>query len=237
MQRELRVSIMRILHTEGGPMMSDRAGTAFLTAILLVGTFAIASAQETAAPGAGKLEVGGFPGGGLWLAGGDGNTEVSFNNYDFGGDATWYLNSKAAIEGESAFGLGLSQNVHYRNQTVYRVQMPHTLGVNGNIVVFPAGSAEHVAGYVTGGAGTLTLFSRTAASRIFGLTQNESFFTTNVGGGMKIFRRGDYRNWGFRIDYRLVFVNSKSDALAFFAQSKRRMGHRFYIGMLYTMKR
>jgi hypothetical protein len=218
-------------------MTTGKAGTVFLTAILLVVTCRVASAQETAVPGAGKLEVGGFPGGGLWLAGGDGNTEVHFNNYDFGAGVTWYANPKVGIEGEGAFGLGLSQNVSYRNQIVYRVQMPHTLGSSGNIVFFPAGTARRVAGYVTGGAGMFTLFSRTAAARVFGLTQNESFFASNVGGGVKIFRRNEERNWGFRIDYRVVMVNSKSDAVAFFAQSKRRMGHRFYIGMLYTMKR
>jgi hypothetical protein len=83
----------------------------------------------------------------------------------------------------------------------------------------------------------LTLYSRTAASRLFGLTNNESFLTTNVGAGVKIFRRGDYRNWGFRIDYRAVMVNKKSGSVALFARSKRRTGHRFYIGMLYTVRR
>jgi hypothetical protein len=72
---------------------------------------------------------------------------------------------------------------------------------------------------------------------VFGLTSNESFLTTNVGGGAKVFRRGDARNWGFRFDYRLVMINSKSDAVAFFAQNKQRIGHRFYIGMLYTARR
>jgi hypothetical protein len=208
-----------------------------LTVVVLVAWSAVTSAQEVGSPGAGKLEVGGFPGGGLWLGGGDDNTEVDFNNYNFGGGATWYLNPKTAIEAETAFGLGLSQNVNYRNNIVYRVQMPHTLATNGNLLFFPGGSARRLAGYVTGGAGVLTLFSRTAASRFFGLTENESFVATNVGGGVKIFRRDEYRNWGFRIDYRLMMVNKKSDAVPLFAQSKRRTGHRFYIGMLYTLKR
>lgn len=207
-----------------------------LTVAMLTAGSAVVSAQDQR-PGAGKLEVGGFPGGGLWLAGGDDKTEVNFNNYDFGGDATWYVNPKAAIEGEASFGLGLSQNVNYQNKIVYRVQMPHTLSTSGNITIFPGGSARHVAAYVTGGAGVLTLYSRTAAARLFGLTQNEGFVTTNVGGGVKIFRRGDYRNWGFRIDYRVLMVNKKSDAVALFAQSKRRTGHRFYIGLLYTVRR
>jgi hypothetical protein len=208
----------------------------FAIAILMAAS-GVAPAQEVGSPGAGKLEVGGFPGGGLWLGGGDGNTEVDFNNYDFGGGGTFYLNPRAALEAEAAFGLGLSQNVNYRSNIVYRVQMPHTLATNGNIVFFPGGSGRRLAAYVTGGAGVLTLYSRTAASRLFGLTENESFLATNLGGGVKIFRRDDYRNWGFRIDYRLIMVNTKSDAVPLFAQSKHRTGHRFYIGMLYTLKR
>ena len=57
-----------------------------------------------------------------------------------------------------------------------------------------------------------------------------------MGGGIKIFRGGDARNWGYRIDYRAVIVNKKSGAVPFFAQSKQRMGHRIYIGLLYTLK-
>ncbi len=212
------------------------SGKAFFAAVALMATCAVASAQE-GGPGAGKLEIGGFPGGGLWLGGGNDNTEVNFNTYAFGGDVSYYVHPKVALEGESSFGLGISQNVNYKNQIVYRTQMPHTLTTGGNLVIFPAGSEKHVAGYVTGGAGTLTLFSRLAASRIFGLTSNESFLTTNVGGGLKVFRRGDARNWGFRFDYRYVMVNSKSGAVPFFAQLKHRNGHRFYIGMLYTARR
>jgi hypothetical protein len=115
--------------------------------------------------------------------------------------------------------------------------MPHTLTTSGNLVIFPRGSTGHLVGYVTGGAGMLTLFSRTASSMVFGLKSAESFFTSNVGGGVKIFRGGDARNWGFRADYRILLVNSNSDAVELFAHSKRRMGHRFYLGMLYTARR
>ena len=211
-------------------------GKVFLILVALVASCAVASAQEPGGPRAGTPGVGGLPGGGLWLAGGDDNAEVNFNNYDFGGGATWYLSPITAIEAEAAFGLGISQNVGYKKRTVYRIQMPHTLMTSGNVVIFPAGSARRVAGYVAGGVGMLTLYSRTAAAMVFGLKSAESFFTTNVGGGVKIFRRGDAQNWGFRIDYRILMVNSNSDAVALFAQSKRRTGHRFYIGMLYTMR-
>jgi hypothetical protein len=209
----------------------------FLILVALTVSCATASAQELEAPGAGKLEIGGFPGGGLFLVGGDDNTEVNFNNYNFGGGATWYLTPMAAIEAEAAFGLGISQNVDYKNRVEHRIQMPHTLSTTGNVVIFPAGSQRQLAGYVTGGVGMLQLVSRTAAAKVFGLTSAENFFTTNVGVGMKIFRRGDHRNWGFRIDYRILMVNSSSDAVELFAHSKRRMGHRFYTGMLYTIRR
>jgi hypothetical protein len=212
-------------------------GRVLLMLVALMASGTVVSAQETGDFGAGKLEVGGFPGGGLWFVGGDNDTEVDFNNYDFGGGATWYFSPVVAIEAEAAFGLGISQNVNYRNREVHRIQMPHTLSTGGNIVIFPAGSARRVSSYVTGGVGTLTLYSRTAAALVFGLTEHERFFTTNVGGGVKIFRRGDAANWGFRIDYRILLVNDNNDAAALFAQSRGRTGHRFYIGMLHTLRR
>jgi len=212
-------------------------GKVFLIVAALVASSAVASAQEPGDIGAGKLEVGGFPGSGMWWVGGDDNTEVDFNTYDFGGGVTWHMNPKVAIEGEAAFGLGISQNVNYQNAEVTRIQMPHTLTTGGNLVFFPGGSKRRLAGYVTGGVGSLSIYSRTATTLVFELPDKQTFFTTNIGGGVKIFRNGDARNWGFRVDYRIHFVNSNSDAAEFFAQSKSRTGHRFYIGMLYTLKR
>src|SRR5260221_13082095 len=72
---------------------------AFLTALVLVAGCSIASAQETTI-GAGKVEIGGFPGGGTFFTGGNDNTEVNFNVYTAGGDLTHYVNPKKAVEGE-----------------------------------------------------------------------------------------------------------------------------------------
>jgi hypothetical protein len=44
------------------------------------------------------------------------------------------------------------------------------------------------------------------------------------------------RNWGFRVDYRLVMVDNNSDAVPFFARSKQRLGHRLYAGMLHIIR-
>jgi len=213
-------------------MMRDK----FLWVVVaLLAGCAVASAQERGA-GAGTLEMGGFPGGGLFLGGGDDNFEVNFNNWTYGGGVSWYVNPKVAIEAEVVYGLGLAQGIDYRNRERVHVQAPNTLDVSGNLVFFPGGTDRLVAGYVTGGAGTLALISRNSTKQ-FGLTEAESFVAANVGGGVKIFRGGAGRNWGYRADYRVVMVTSKDGAVPFFAKSKNRMGHRFYIGLFYLLRR
>ena len=60
---------------------------------------------------------------------------------------------------------------------------------------------------------------------------------TNIGGGVKLPRGVSAPNWSFRIDYRLVFINSNSDAPAFFAKNKSRKAHRVQFGMQYAFRR
>jgi hypothetical protein len=207
----------------------------FLAIVLLCRSVA-ASAQEPTA-GAGKLEVGFFPGGGMFFVGGDNNLEVNFNLYTAGGYVSRYLNRLVAIEGEGSFGLGLAQDIRYANGIVSYAQPPGARSFNANAVVFPIGSDRLIAGYVTGGGGLLTLVERDSTKQ-FGLTEPESFFAANVGGGLKVLRGGTgLSKWGMRIDYRLLSVGSKDDAAAFFAKSKRRVGHRIYAGFLYTLTR
>ena len=133
--------------------------TATLAVLVLLSGGSVASAQESEA-GAGKLEMGFFPGGGMIFVGGDDNLEVNFNTYDAGGWVTFHLNRLIAVEGEGSFGIGLAQDINYQNRIVKHVQTPGTMNVAGNIVVFPAGSDRLYAGYVTGGAGLLNLRSR-----------------------------------------------------------------------------
>jgi hypothetical protein len=140
------------------------------------------------------------------------------------------------VEVEASYGLGLAQGVNYKGKEVFHVQVPNTLQTSGNLVLFPGGSRKQLAPYVTGGVGMLTLISRNSTKQ-FGITSAESHMATNFGGGVKIFRGGDAKNWGFRVDYRFILINKSSDAAQFFAQSKSRQGQRLYIGMLYTWKR
>ena len=217
-----------------------RGSKAVLTALILIAGCSIASAQE-ATIGAGKIEIGGFPGGGTFFTGGNDNTEVNFNVYTAGGDITYYVNPKVAVEAEMTGSVGWAQDVFYKNAKVIHVQMPGVWSQMGNVLVFPGGTkGKRVPFYVTGGAGMLQLQSRVPTKQ-FGYDVAtvgwQSFMTENIGAGIKIFRASDAPNWGFRIDYRMLFINSKSGAPAFFAQSKSRMGSRVYVGMLYTWKR
>jgi len=221
-----------------------RGCKAFLTALVLLAGCSAAFAQETTI-GAGKIEIGGFPGGGTFFVSGDDNTEVNFNVYTAGGDITYYINPKAAVEGEFTGSVGWAQDVFFKNKKVIHSQMPGVWSYMGNVVVFPGGTTgKRVPYYLTGGAGMVSLQPRIPDAQFgYGTGSQcpcpgwQTFVAENIGGGIKIFRAADAPNWGFRVDYRMLFINSKSSAPAFFAQSKSRRAHRIYIGMLYTWKR
>ena len=217
-----------------------RGYKAFLAALILVAGSSVASAQE-AMIGAGKVEIGGFPGGGTFFIGGDDNKEVNFNVYTAGGDITYYFNQAVAVEGEFTGSVGWAQDVHFNNTKIIHNQMPTVWSYSGNVVFFPGGTAgRQMPFYLTGGIGAVSLTPR-VPTKVFGYDVDQvgtqTFIAENIGAGVKIFRGADAPNWGFRGDYRYIIVNSNSDAPAFFAKSKTRGAHRIYIGMLYTWKR
>src|SRR5436190_13765378 len=112
-----------------------RGCKAFLTALVLLTGCSAAFAQETTI-GAGKIEIGGFPGGGTFFTGGDDNTEVNFNVYTAGGDLTYYVNPKVAVEVELTGSVGWAQDVVFHNSKVIHVQMPGVWSQFGNVVIF-----------------------------------------------------------------------------------------------------
>ena len=208
--------------------------------VLLFAVVAVARAQD-ATTAAGKVEIGLYPLGATFLVGGDDNKEVNFNVYTAGTSLTYYVNRRVAVEGELTISFGLAQDVFFNKAEVLHVQMPNVWSYSGNVVFFPGGtSGKQLPVYVTGGVGAVALHSRTPTGQ-FGYDPNtigfETFMAENVGGGLKVFRGADAPEWGFRIDYRYVIVNSNSDAPAFFAKAKTRAGHRVSFGILYTWKR
>ena len=217
-----------------------RGSRAFLAALIVLAGSAAASAQD-ATIGAGKVEIGGFPGGGTFFVGGDDAKEVNFNVYTAGGGLTYYLNNAVAVEGEFTGSVGWAQDVIFNNAELIHNQMPTVWSYAGNIVFFPGGTTgKRAPFYVTGGIGATALAPR-VPTKVFGYDVDtvgtQMFMTENIGGGIKLFRGADAPNWGFRVDYRYLFVNSNEDAPAFFAKSTSRGGHRIYVGMLYTWKR
>lgn len=207
----------------------------WLAILVLLCSNAVASAQESA--GAGKMEAGFFPGGGTFFVGGDDNLEANFNVYNGGGWFGYNVNRILGIEAEGGFGIGMAQDVNYKNRLIKHNPVPTTVNVNANALVYPAGSDRQLAPYVTGGVGSLMLRSRWSTPQ-FGLEGSESFVASNFGGGVKLYRAGTgLASWGARLDYRLFSVNSSDSAAPFFARSKRRMGHRIYVGFLYTITR
>ena len=128
-----------------------------LAAVVLLAGCSIASAQGTTV-GAGKVELGGFPGGGTFFVGGDDNKEVNFNVYTAGGGLTYYVSQKAAVEGEVTGSVGWAQDVVFNNAKVIHTQMPTVWSYSGNVLFFPGGTAgKRVPVYLTGGIGALSL--------------------------------------------------------------------------------
>jgi hypothetical protein len=221
-------------------MVMVRGSRSAFAALILLAGCSVASAQD-ATIGAGKLEIGGFPGGGTFFVGGDDNKEVNFNVYTAGGGVTYYFTSALAVEGEFTGSVGWAQDVQFNNATLVHNQMPTVWSYSGNIVFFPGGTTgKQTPFYVTAGIGQLALSPR-VPTKVFGYDVDtvgtQWFLAENIGGGIKLFRGADAPNWGFRIDYRYLFVNANEDAPAFFAKTKSRGAHRVYVGMLYTWKR
>lgn len=183
-----------------------------------------AVAQESSAPGSVVITV--IPAGGTFFTEGKDTKEPSFGSYGLGGAVDVRLNRFLGVEGEVTSALGLSQDLDFAAGTVHR-KSPTMLGYTGNLV-FSAPTGGSVTPYVTGGVGGLTLFDKPT----LGILDSETFFTGNVGGGVRWFNG----HWGLRADYRFIAVRSKDDAPAFFGQETR-YGHRVYGAVVVNLAR
>jgi hypothetical protein len=195
---------------------------------------------QTMANGPISLEIGGSPGGGTWLMGGDGNAEANFNVYTIGFNADWYATQKLALEGEYMFGFGMSQDLTFQNGLISGQQVPWTSDIGGRVLYFPRSTTAHLPFYVGAGLGRLTLISRRQTKNLGydpDIASSASFMATNIGGGVKLPLGSQRPSWSFRIDYRLLFINSNADAPTFFAQRKSRTGHHVQFSMQYAFRR
>jgi Outer membrane protein beta-barrel domain len=197
---------------------------AVLVAVAGLGT-GQAFAQDRA-QGAGSVIVTIIPAGGTFFTQGKDTKEPSFGNYGLGAAAEVRVNRFVGIEGEVTGALGVTQNLDFTSGTS-NLKTPNLLNYSGNVVV-SAPTGHSVEPYVAGGIGGLTLFDKAS----IGISDTETFFTGNVGGGVKWFNG----RWGLRADYRFLAVKSKDTAPEFFGRETR-YGHRVYGGVLVNVGR
>jgi hypothetical protein len=185
-----------------------------------------AYAQESTAGRPSTVVVTVIPGGATFFTEGKDTNGPSFGNYDLGGAVTVNFNRFIGVEGEVSGALGLTQDVEFVNGTS-NVRTPNFVNYSGNLVV-SAPNRTSVVPYVTGGIGGLSLLEKQS----LGIDNSETFFTSNVGGGVSWYAG----RWGLRGDYRFIALKSKDDAPAFFGQETR-YGHRVYGGVLLNVGR
>ena len=198
--------------------------TVFVAAVGL--SPALAQTTESSSSGPGKVEASIIPGGGIFFTEGKDSHAPSFGNYDVGGSLTVNVNRYVGIEGEVSGGLGVSQSLDVAGASLADTPTPHLLNYSGNLIVHVARGP--VVPYVTGGVGGLSLFERAD----LGVNDTETFFTGNVGAGVKWYSG----RLGLRGDYRFIAVQSTDNAPAFFGQETR-YGHRVYGGIVLNVAR
>jgi len=201
-----------------------RSVALFLSAFAIFGAGRV-SAQEVA-PGPGTVEFTIMPAGGLFFTSKD--AAPSFGNYALGGAVTYNINRIVGIEGEVTGALGISQDLGFGGLTS-STKTPNMLNYSGNVVVSVPTHAALVP-YAAAGVGGLTMFDRPS----LGIDSTETFFTGNVGGGLKWYAPNN--RWGLRGDYRFTYVVSKDDAPAFFGREDR-YGHRVYGAVMINLPR
>lgn len=188
-------------------------------------SYASAQTRESSA-GPGVVEVTLIPGGATFFTEAKDTPGPSFGNYDLGGSVGVNFSRFVGVEGEVSGLIGLEQSLDFAGVTS-DVKTPHFMNYSGN-VVFHAANHSSLVPYATAGIGGLSLFERAD----LGVNDTSTFFTSNVGGGLKWYSG----RWGLRGDYRFIAVQSKDDAPAFFGQETR-YGHRVYGGIILNVVR
>jgi opacity protein-like surface antigen len=193
-----------------------------LAVVLSLGAVDRAFAQESSA-GPGQAEITIIPGGAVVFTQSKDVSAPSFGNYQLGAAGAYNFNRVFGLEGEVGSSIGVSQALHFGYSN--SVRTPDLLSYSGNLVVaVPTGTS--VVPYATGGVGGLSVFSR----QELGITNTQTLFTSNVGGGLKWYAG----RWGLRGDYRFIAAPSRDKNPAFLG-TRARYGHRVYGAVLLNL--
>ena len=115
------------------------------------------SYAQDGTPGAGRLEIGAFPGGAMFFTESGNRNEPEFGNYALGGSVTFNVNRWIGVEGEGGGTVGIRQNFTTAAAAFSDQRTPGMWMYSGNLVVHPGGSDRAVVPYATGGFGGLTM--------------------------------------------------------------------------------
>jgi len=189
---------------------------------------ASANAQEIGV-GAGRVEIGGFPVGGMAFGNGSQTDGPNFSSYALGANFAVNFNKWIGFEGEIGGGVGIHRDMTFDGAVLENQKSPNMLAYNGDLVVHVVGNDRAVAPYVVGGVGGLTVFAKPEVASL-GLLNDETYLTGNVGGGVKWYAT---RHVGLRGDGRFIMVKGRDDA-PLFSQENNQYGARFYAGVLFT---
>src|SRR5436190_16919943 len=126
--------------------------------VLAAAAFAVgtAYAQEGGA-GAGRVEIGAFPGGGMFFTQSTQGNEPDFGNYALAGSVTVNVSRWIGIEGEGGGSVGLHQTFNVAGNTFTETRTPSMYSYNGNVAAHLAGSNPAIVPYATAGLGGLTI--------------------------------------------------------------------------------
>jgi hypothetical protein len=205
--------------------MRARIVMGFCAALLCAAT---GYAQEPGA-GAGRFEVGAFPGGGMFFTASEKDNGTNFGNYALGGSFTFNLNQWVGLEGEGGGAVGIRQDFTMGATPFTNQRTPNMWSYAGDVVVSPVGSNRSIVPFVIGGLGGLTVSPRGDANNL-GITTYNTYLTGNVGGGLKWFSS---HHIGVRGDYRFFMVKNNDTAPLFFS-TQNRYGHRVQAGLVFT---
>ena len=201
----------------------------FLGALAVVLFAAVSAFAQERGVGAGRVEIGAFPGGGMIFTKTSNGNEPGFGNYALGGSFTWNVNPYVGLEGEGGGTLGVRQAFTFADRAYTNQRSPSTWMYHGNVVVNPGGSDRPLVPYLTGGLGGTTLSPHREAS-LLGNENYKTFLTGNLGAGVKWFAAPHI---GVRGDYRLFVVENTNTAPLFFG-GETRYGHRVQGGLVFT---
>ncbi len=203
-----------------------------LAGAVLFGCTGTAVAQQVTFEnaGAGRVEIGAIPAGGVMFVKSDNGAQPKFDQYVIGASVTGNANNYVGIEGDLTFALGRRQNLDFADFSLADQKTPNLWSYNVSLIVNPAGKNRVLVPYLAGGLGALTLLNGPDTSNI-GLTTNQTYFTTNVGAGLRWF---PMPHWGLRGDYRFFVIDSHDTAPSFFGLTEGRHAHRVYGSIVFT---